>query len=156
MIEEKLHAWMLKKKKTLVLAESCTGGHIAARLTKLQDASKYFLGSYVVYSERLKTQMLKISKKELKSFGAVSAEITLQMAERALKQAKADFALAVTGLAGPSRGGSIHPVGTIFAAVAGVEIPTEEWNFYLKGNRSQVIELATSEILTKFYKYLIR
>jgi nicotinamide-nucleotide amidase len=115
-IEEAIWEWMVSHRKTLALAESCTGGRVAAKLTSVPGASAYFLGSFVTYSNPFKTAFLDVSKATLSTKGAVSEETTLEMLEGVLKQTGADYGLAVTGLAGPSTADSPLPVGTFFIA----------------------------------------
>ena len=112
-IEEAVHNAFLKAGKTLSLAESCTGGSIAAHLTQLPGASGYFLGSFVCYSNHLKTAVLHVPEEVLKKHGAVSPETARRMALGAQQISGSDFALAVTGIAGPSGGSPEKPIGTI-------------------------------------------
>ena len=100
--------------KTLALAESCTGGGVAARLTDLPGASKAFLCSFVTYSNEAKTAMLGVKPAVLSRFGAVSAECARHMAVGARKRSGADVAVAVTGIAGPSAEGTDKPAGLIY------------------------------------------
>jgi PncC family amidohydrolase len=116
-IEEKLHAAFLKSGKTLALAESCTGGAMAAALTSIPDASKFFLGSLVVYSNAWKELFLGVSPALLRTKGAVSREAVEEMVRGLFNRTECDFAAAVSGIAGPTGGTPDKPVGTIFIAV---------------------------------------
>jgi len=107
------------KKQTLALAESCTGGHIANQITNVSGASAVFPGSYVTYSNEAKQSNLGVRAETLAAHGAVSAEVAREMAEGARTRLGADFALAVTGIAGPTGGTREKPVGTVFMALAG-------------------------------------
>ena len=107
------------KKQTLALAESCTGGHIANQLTNVSGASAVFPGSYVTYSNEVKQTHLGVRAETLAAHGAVSAEVAREMAEGARARLGTDFALAVTGIAGPTGGTREKPVGTVFMALAG-------------------------------------
>ena len=102
--------------KTLALAESCTGGGIAARLTDIPGASKAFLCAFVTYSNEAKVAMLGISRDTLEKHGAVSAECAAEMARGARERSGADAAVAVTGIAGPSAEGTDKPAGLIYLA----------------------------------------
>jgi len=104
--------------KTLAIAESCTGGLIASRITDIPGASDYFLAGYVVYSNAAKTRLLGVSEEVIAQYGAVSEECAKAMAEGARRDSGADYALATTGIAGPTGGTPEKPVGTIFIAVA--------------------------------------
>jgi nicotinamide-nucleotide amidase len=110
---------LTKRKMTLATAESCTGGFIANRITNVPGASKIFLGGIVAYSNDVKRKFLGVRAKSLKEHGAVSEMVAREMAGGARKKFGADFAIAVTGIAGPSGGTKGKPVGTVFISVAG-------------------------------------
>jgi len=103
---------------TLALAESCTGGFIANQITNVPGASKIFLGGIVAYSNGVKIKFLDVRPKTLKKHGAVSEIVAREMAGGARKKFGADFAIAVTGIAGPGGGTKEKPVGTVFIALA--------------------------------------
>jgi nicotinamide-nucleotide amidase len=118
-IEASVVRLLARKKKTLALAESCTGGFIAHRITNVPGASEIFLGGVVAYSNGVKEKFLGVRPETLRRHGAVSEAVAREMAEGALKKFGADFAIAVTGIAGPSGGTKDKPVGTVFISVAG-------------------------------------
>jgi nicotinamide-nucleotide amidase len=107
------------RKKTLALAESCTGGNIAHRVTNVPGASAVFLGGVVSYANEAKENFLGVRPETLKEHGAVSETVAREMAEGARQKFGSDFAIAVTGIAGPSGGTPDKPVGTVFIALAG-------------------------------------
>jgi nicotinamide-nucleotide amidase len=107
------------QKKTLALAESCTGGGIANRITNVPGASAVLAGGYVTYSNAAKESGLGVGAETLAAHGAVSAEVAREMATGARARLGTDFALAVTGIAGPGGGSLEKPVGTVFIALAG-------------------------------------
>ncbi len=117
-IEEAIVRTLTKQKKTLALAESCTGGFIANQITNVPGASKIFLGGVVSYSNEAKQKFLGVRAKSLAQHGAVSEVVAREMAAGARKRFGADFAIAVTGIAGPSGGTKNKPVGTVFIALA--------------------------------------
>ena len=117
-IEQTVGDLLLKKGKTVALAESCTGGLIGHRLTNISGSSAYFLIGFIVYSNDAKINFLGVEPSLLKEYGAVSSEVAIQMAEAAKKVSGASFGLAVTGIAGPTGGTSGKPVGTVFIALA--------------------------------------
>lgn len=127
---------------TLSLAESCTGGLIAKRITDLSGSSTYFLEGLVTYSNRAKIDLLGVPAQLLEEKGAVSAEVAMAMARGAREKSGSDLALAVTGIAGPEGGSAEKPVGTVFMALAGQEqCRVRLFNFH--GDREQV-RLVTS------------
>jgi nicotinamide-nucleotide amidase len=109
---------LTERSKTLALAESCTGGYIANRITNIPGASAVFLGGLVTYSNESKQTFLGVNATTLRLHGAVSEPVAREMAEGARTRTTADFALAVTGIAGPSGGTAEKPVGTVFIGFA--------------------------------------
>lgn len=108
-----------RRKQTMALAESCTGGFIANQLTNVPGASKIFIGGVVAYSNHAKKKFLKVRARTLKLHGAVSREVAAEMADGARKQFGTDYAVAVTGIAGPTGGSKLKPTGTVFIAASG-------------------------------------
>jgi len=118
-IEAGIVRLLAKRKQTLALAESCTGGAIANRVTNVPGASKVFIGGVVAYRNDVKQKFLGVRGETLKQHGAVSEAVAREMAEGARKRFGADFAIAVTGIAGPAGGTKKSPVGTVFIALTG-------------------------------------
>ena len=110
---------LTQRKLTLALAESCTGGCIANRITNVPGASAVLLAGVVTYSNAAKQKLLGVHAATLAQHGAVSEPVAREMAEGAREQTQADYALAVTGIAGPSGGTPDKPVGTVFIGLAG-------------------------------------
>ncbi|HEX9455969.1 MAG TPA: competence/damage-inducible protein A [Candidatus Binatia bacterium] len=117
-LEEVVGRLLLEKNKTLALAESCTGGLISHRITRVAGSSAYFLGSAVTYSNQEKTRALGVKPETLERFGAVSRETALEMSQGIRERSGASIALSVTGVAGPSGGSPEKPVGTVWVSIA--------------------------------------
>ena len=104
--------------KTVTTAESCTGGWIAKVLTDISGSSDYFQRGFVTYSNEAKHRMIGVADASLLQFGAVSQQVVEEMASGALKEAAADFAISVSGIAGPGGGSIGKPVGTVWFGFA--------------------------------------
>lgn len=121
-IEEKARsiiADLTGRRLRLATAESCTGGLIAGALTEIAGSSSVMDRGFVTYSNEAKTEMLGVNAATLAAQGAVSRETAMEMAQGALLQSKADIAVAVTGIAGPSGGSAEKPVGLVHLAATG-------------------------------------
>lgn len=105
--------------KTVATAESCTGGNIAHLITLVAGSSRYYKGSVVSYANEVKEKVLGVCAGDLQQYGAVSEEVVKQMAEGVKRLLKTDYAIATSGIAGPSGGSDEKPVGTVWIAVAG-------------------------------------
>lgn len=108
-----------KHQQTLGFAESCTGGLLSTSLTSLPGVSDVFMGSVVSYANQVKMDLLSVDENSLKDHGAVSEQVALQMAQGARDKLKCSWALAITGIAGPSGGSVEKPVGTVCFAICG-------------------------------------
>lgn len=128
---------LMENGQTLAVAESCTGGLIGHMLTKIPGSSSYFLGGVVAYSNMLKERLLGVEHETLLGHGAVSSETARAMAEGLRRQTGADYALSVTGVAGPSGGSQEKPVGTVYFALAASE-KTYDFLFHFSGDRWQI------------------
>ena len=117
-IEARLGEKLRKRKMSLALAESCTGGLIGHRITQIPGASDYFLGGIVAYSNRAKEQILGVQAKTLEAHGAVSEATAIEMAQGARRLFSSDLGLSVTGIAGPSSDSSEKPIGLTWIAVS--------------------------------------
>ena len=109
---------MILNNKTLASAESCTGGNIAQLITSVSGSSKYFLGSVVAYSNNIKTSILNVKNHSLEQYGAVSKQVVSEMAKGIINLFHSDYAIATSGIAGPTGGTEEKPVGTTWIAVA--------------------------------------
>jgi nicotinamide-nucleotide amidase len=104
--------------KTIVTAESCTGGLIAAALTDIPGSSAAVYGGYVTYANAAKSRMIHVQARLIRDYGAVSNQVARAMADGARNTARADYAVAVTGIAGPDGGSEKKPVGLVYVAVS--------------------------------------
>lgn len=136
-MEEVVGRLLGEKKKTLSVAESCTGGLIGHRLTNVAGSSIYFQGGVVSYSNQSKADILHVNPKTLETHGAVSARTAEEMARGIRDQMKSDLGLAVTGIAGPDGGSEEKPVGTVYIGLCSAgETVSRRYRFW--GRRKQV------------------
>lgn len=117
-MEEVVGMYLTVKGKSLAVAESCTGGLLAERITRVPGSSRYFLGGIVAYGDEVKNRWLDVPASVLQTRGAVSAETARILAESVRRRFDADFGLSITGVAGPSGGTPQKPVGLVYVAVA--------------------------------------
>lgn len=117
-MEDVVGELLLEKRQTLALAESCTGGLIAHRVTRVAGSSRYFLGGSVTYSNQEKIRAIGVKPETLEKFGAVSRETALEMSQGVKQRTGASIALSVTGIAGPTGGSPDKPVGTVWVSIA--------------------------------------
>lgn len=137
---------LLQKGKTICTAESCTGGNIAHLITLVPGSSVYYKGSVVSYSNSVKADVLGVSKDDLETFGAVSEQVVRQMAEGARRLLHTDYAIATSGIAGPTGGSSQKPVGTVWIAVAGDDFCIAQ-KYFFATSRDNFIERASNQAL---------
>jgi len=117
-LEEVIVKLLTSRKETLAIAESCTGGLLANRITNVPGASAVFLAGYVCYANQAKIDMLDVDPEFLEKQGAVSEPVARALAEHARMRALSTYALATTGIAGPTGGSPDKPVGTVYIALA--------------------------------------
>jgi len=136
MMEGVVGEMLLRKKLTLSVAESCTGGLIGNLLTNVPGSSGYFLGGMIVYGNQAKMDLLRVSKETLDTHGAVSDPVAREMAAGVRRELKTDLGLSVTGIAGPDGGTAEKPVGTVYIGLAsGDETFSGKYRFW--GKREQ-------------------
>ncbi len=142
---------LTERKATLALAESCTGGCIAHRITNVPGASAVLLAGLVTYSNAAKQKFLGVQADTLAQHGAVSEPVAREMAEGARRQTQADYALSVTGIAGPSGGTPEKPVGTVFIGLAGPSgtVVERQFNPYDRETFKQVTAQQALDLLRR-------
>lgn len=142
------------KHLTVGFAESCTGGLLSSYFTELAGVSSVFTGSIVCYDNKIKQKFLKVSDEALKNHGAVSKVVAKQMVAGAIKAFEVSVAVSVTGIAGPSGGSNLKPVGTVFIAVAGLESETKVFEHHFDGDRKTVQLLACIETIKHLNEFI--
>ncbi len=153
-MEEVVGGLLKKDGMTLSTAESCTGGYIAHLITSIAGSSAYFKGSVVAYSNQIKTSILDVKEDTLAAHGAVSEQTVTGMALGVKKKFNTDFAIAVSGVAGPDGGTDQKPVGTTWIAVAGPDVLIAEKYLFGK-DRQRNIRVAAVTALNKLRLMMI-
>ncbi|WP_323590975.1 CinA family protein [Aliarcobacter butzleri] len=141
-------------KKTITTAESCTGGLVASMITKVSGSSDIFNGSIVSYSNKIKNQELNVNNETLEKFGAVSTEVVNEMLDGAIKKFEADFAIAISGIAGPTGATKNKPIGTVVIGISDANNAKIIDTFYFKGTREEVQIQAAKTSLKKILKFV--
>lgn len=152
-IVKQIHQKLLRNKKTVCVAESCTGGLLSSLLTSLPGSSSYFLLGIIAYSNKSKIKLLNIPAKTISRFGAVSCQTAILMAKNIRKKINADFGISITGIAGPTGATAAKPVGTVFIALSSKN-KTLCQLFSLRGKRETIREKAAKEALRLLNTYL--
>jgi nicotinamide-nucleotide amidase len=137
LVAAKIHKLLIKKKQTLAVAESCTGGLLSSILTSRSGSSEFFLLGIIVYSNFSKQLLLKVPLSMLTKHGAVSRPVATTLAQNIRKIAKTDFGIGITGIAGPTGGSTAKPVGTVFISVSS-KTRSVCRGFQFKGSRSSI------------------
>ncbi|NOT34512.1 MAG: competence/damage-inducible protein A [Candidatus Eisenbacteria bacterium] len=145
-IEEVVGELLVEKQWTVAVAESCTGGLVAKRLTDVPGSSRYFERGFVTYSNRSKVELLGVIETDLAAHGAVSAAIAEQMARGARERSGAQLGVGITGIAGPEGGSEEKPVGTVFIAISTDEGDAVR-DFRIPAGRQAVRERAAQQAL---------
>tara|TARA_B100000780_G_scaffold196395_1_gene138682 strand:- start:45 stop:518 length:474 start_codon:yes stop_codon:yes gene_type:complete len=140
----------IEKGVSVAVAESCTAGLIAYKLTTVSGSSSYFKGGVVAYQNEIKTKTLGVSRSIIDEKTEVSAEVVEQMTKSVLEKFDADFAVATSGYAGPTGGTNKNPIGTVFIAIASAEGVVVS-RFVFSGNRQSVVNQASESALHLLY-----
>ena len=150
-IEEQLQAQFIKTNNSLAIAESCTGGKIASRLTQIPGASSYFKGGMVAYATEVKVNLLGVSKGLIDNFSVVSAPVAEAMAVGVRERFGSTIGVSTTGNAGPSKGDSDADLGTVFIAVSSVS-GVVSYELHLGKHRERVVEKAVNKVMELLHK----
>ncbi len=154
-LESTVVSMLRKQHKILSIVESCTGGLLASRITKVNGASHCFYESLVTYSNEAKIKYLNINKETLEQYGAVSKEVAMEMASHLIQKTKADIAISITGIAGPTGGSLEKPVGLVYFGLAhNGKVISEKRVF--NGNREKIQFRTTQFALDMIRKELLQ
>ena len=142
-----LHKKLIKKRLTISVAESCTGGLLAHNLTKLANSSKYFQMGLTTYSNQAKIRILKVNKNIIKKYGAVSKECCKFMVQNLSKISKSKINVSITGIAGPGGASKIKPIGLVYIGIQkGRKLLVKENKFKSK-NRNSIQKSTVREVI---------
>lgn len=155
LLEEKIVEKLKEKGWQVTCAESCTGGMIASRLVNVAGVSDIFMEGYITYSNSAKQKLLGVSKEALDTWGAVSRQVAEQMAQGAARNAGAQAAIAVTGIAGPDGGTPYKPVGLVYIGcfAGGTTVVTEN---HFNGNRLEIRQQTAQTALEQLFECISR
>ena len=142
-----LHKKLIKKKLTISVAESCTGGLLAHNLTKLANSSNYFQMGLTTYSNQAKIKVLKVNKNIIRKYGAVSKECCKSMVQNLFKISKSKINVSITGIAGPGGASKIKPIGLVYIGIQkGRKLLVKENKFKSK-NRNSIQKSTVKEVI---------
>jgi len=142
-----LHRKLIKKKITISVAESCTGGLLAHNFTKLANSSKYFQMGLTTYSNQAKINILKVNENIIKKYGAVSKECCKSMVQNLSKISKSKINVSITGIAGPGGASKIKPIGLVYIGIQkGRKLLVKENKFKSK-NRNSIQKSTVKEVI---------
>jgi nicotinamide-nucleotide amidase len=150
-LAKKIVKKLCKKKLKISFAESCTGGMLSSVITSVSGSSNVFNLGLITYSNKAKTEVLKVPKKIIKKYGAVSKECCLSMVTNLSKISKANISVSITGIAGPNGGSKLKPVGLVYIGVKMGKKITIEKNLFRNKKRILIQKAATLKVL----KYIL-
>ena len=150
-ILESLHDLCVSKRISVAVAESCTSGLIASKLTLNPGSSSFFKGGIIAYQNDIKIKILGVDEQAILQYSEVSAEVVKQMAEGVRKSFLADYSIATSGYAGPSGGTNDNPIGTVFIAIltaSGIDVE----RFVFSGDRQSIVNQVSEKSLSLLYE----
>ena len=142
-----LHKKLIKKKFTISVAESCTGGLLAYNFTKLANSSKYFQMGLTTYSNQAKIRILKVNKNIIKKYGAVSKECCKSMVQNLSKISKSKINISITGIAGPGGASKNKPVGLVYIGIKKGRTLLVKENRFKSNNRNSIQKSTIREVI---------
>ena len=145
---------LLKKNQTITCAESCTGGLVASYITQNSGSSSIFRGSIVTYCNEIKEQELNVKKDTMIQYGVVSCEVVQEMCHGVLKKFNADYAIAISGVAGPTGGTKNKPIGTVAIGIISKEKVLDIRIYNFSGNRNEIQIQAAKTALNTIFEIL--
>ena len=145
---------LIKKKETITCAESCTGGLVASYITQNSGSSSIFKGSIVTYCNEIKEKELDVKKETMIEYGVVSSEVVEQMCQGALKKFNANYAIAISGVAGPTGGTKNKPVGSVAIGIMGINTIKDIKMYHFVGDRVEVQIQAAKTALNTIFEIL--
>ena len=154
LLSSKLVKRLIKKKLKISFAESCTGGMLSSVITSVSKSSKVFNMSLVTYSNNAKIKILKVPKKVINKYGAVSKECCLSMVKNLSKISKANISVSITGIAGPDGGTKLKPVGLVYIGIKNGNSINIEKKLFTKKNRVSIQRATTSKVLKDVLKLI--
>ena len=148
---------LIKRKESIVFAESCTGGLLSSQITSVSGSSQVFKGSVIAYSNELKNLLLNVSKNLLNTYGAVSEEVAESMAIGVKNKLNSDWAISVSGIAGPTGGNESKPIGLVYIAIAGPnnKVVKIKKQYNSLKNRNEIQRLSVNECLNSLRLILL-
>jgi nicotinamide-nucleotide amidase len=150
----KMQELLKQNNQTITCAESCTGGLIASKITQISGSSAIFKGSVVTYCNEIKEQELNVKKQTMIDNGVVSIEVVNEMLDGVIKKFDATYAIAVSGVAGPTGGTKNKPVGTVVVGVASIYGDIHSSIYHFKGDRISIQNQAANKGLAKVFKFI--
>ena len=154
LLAKKIVKILIKKKLKISFAESCSGGLLSSAITSVSGSSKVFTLGLVVYSNQSKTKVLKVPKNIIRKYGSVSKQVCLTMVKNLSKISKTNISVSITGIAGPSGGTKIKPIGLVYVGIKkGNKIEVKKYLFKNKG-RSYIQKAAVNKSLGLILSFL--
>ena len=150
-----LQKLLLDNNKTITTAESCTGGLIASMITKVSGSSNIFNGAIITYSNKIKNQELNVKNETLENYGAVSCEVVNEMLDGVIKKFDANFAIAISGIAGPNGATNNKPVGTVVIGLSDSNNHKIVTIYNFSGSREEVQIQAAKVALKEISKFIL-